>query len=187
MTGTITPNPASIVVPDYESVEAWALDSDYFRDDTSPTGWSNENGWADIVQACIDAHEASGEQLGERIRLWSSHESINPNGNRDDQAAHDAVMCMLFGELVRHTVGIVEHYHSDLYRDAQRLRRITGPTRFWYVAREWGTNMMWPTEPGSDECLNEALNRSGPSAGWWVELDAERGTWFATFTPIAKA
>lgn len=44
----------------YASVEEWALDSDFHRDASSPTGWSSDDGgaWADIEGAVEGAMES---------------------------------------------------------------------------------------------------------------------------------
>lgn len=119
--------------------------------------------------------------------LWGWAESIDPADGPRAAEARDQVISRLFGHLVDRTDGIVEHYRSDLYRDAQRLQKeLTGPTRFWWVARTWGTTMMWPEEPGSDTCLADSLRRSQDeqASGWWVDVTVDRGRWFARFTPI---
>lgn len=53
----------------------------------------------------------------------------------------DTIRCQMFGELVRQATPILEHYHSDLYRDSQWIARNLGryETTFYYAADEWGT------------------------------------------------
>lgn len=51
-----------------------------------------------------------------------------------------AVLAMLFGHLVQLAAPVVEHYHSDLFRDAQWLQaKVNGPRRFVWQAYECGT------------------------------------------------
>ena len=125
----------------------------------------------------------------ESIDLWGWAESIDPADGPRAAEAQDAVAALLFGHLVDRTDGIVEHYRSDLYRDAQKLQQhLTGPGRFWYVARTWGTNLMWEDEPGSAACLADLLrsrSHDEQARAWWVELTETNRRWSATITPIA--
>lgn len=133
----------------------------------------------------------------EVIDLWGWADSIDPKapGHTAEQAqraaeAQDAVIAVLFGHLVDRTDGTVEHYRSDLYRDAQRLQKsLTGPCRFWFVARSWGTNIMWEDEPGSPACLADLMwgrSHDEQSRGWWVEVKVTERRWSAVFTPITS-
>lgn len=130
------------------------------------------------------------EPAAETIDLWGWCESIDPASGNDRAAeAQDAVISVLFGHLVDRTDGIVEHYRSDLYRDAQKLQQgLTGQRRFWFVARTWGTNLMWDDEPGQDTCLAQLLTparmQDDTARGWWVDVTCTERRWAATFTPI---
>ena len=130
----------------------------------------------------------------EVIDLWGWAESIDPDtcplGSDAKRAAEaqDAVIAVLFGHLVDRTDGVIEHYRSDLYRDAQKLKAmLKGPGRFWYVARTWGTNIMWEDEPGSPACLADLMwgrSHDEQARGWWVEVKVTERRWSAVFTPI---
>lgn len=139
-------------------------------------------GSAHIVQPLtVEAAEAP-----EAIDLWGWAETLEGDDPRAREA-RDAVTARLFGELVKRGAGIIEHYHCDLYRDTQKLQQIvTGPVRFWWVARTWGTWLMADGEPGGEAVLSDLMHRStdDQASGWWVDLTVTDRRWFATFTPI---
>lgn len=107
----------------------------------------------------------------ERIRLWGWSEEFQ-----------SCVNSLLFGEMVRKAIPTLAHYHGDLFHDARWMERyVTGPTTFWWVHREWGTNI------GDDGMMLQAVlnaNRGEHVKAYRIEVTVEGGEWFATFTPL---
>lgn len=106
----------------------------------------------------------------EPIRLTGWHDEIN-----------DSVLALMFGQLVKRAMPIVEYYHSDLYRDGQWIdKHIHGVARFFFTARQCGTQI------GFDRRLVvEFFNGySEPHQSWMVDLTRREGVWFVQFTTI---
>lgn len=105
---------------------------------------------------------ASGD--GERIRLFGWSDKIET-----------PVLSLMFGEMVKRSMGVVEQYQSDLYHDAQWLERnVIGPCVFFWGPRTWGTVI------GMDRAL---VFHNSPQGliPYRVTLECERGCWYVTF------
>lgn len=98
-----------------------------------------------------------------------------------DEVMLPGVTALLFGQMVQRTVGVVEHYHSDLFHDAQWVaKHVKGEMSFYWAPRTWGTYI------GLDPTLV-----SHPSEGLvFYRVDVHRkmrdgkptGMWQATFS-----
>lgn len=62
-------------------------------------------------------------------RLWGYDKEIN-----------DSVRALLFGVLLKEAWAVLEHYRSDLYHDANWIKKeIEGPCTFYWSCDGWGT------------------------------------------------
>lgn len=109
-------------------------------------------------------------------------ESVRLYGWVEDwREAQSPVRALLFGQLVKRTWGVLEHYPSDLYHDAQWVREnVNGPTEFLFMARLNGTDI------GDLAQVQERITGSEPRTLYHVALTVERGQWTATFTTLVK-
>lgn len=102
----------------------------------------------------------------------TSHERVALCGWYDE--INDSVRALLFGEMVKRTIGVVENYHSDLFRDAQWItEHVKDAMVFYWAPRTYGTNI------GTDIDLVTM-----PSLGltpYHVRLENVRGYWSVTF------
>ncbi len=106
----------------------------------------------------------------ESYRLWGFAETIE-----------QPVISRLFGELVKRATPVVEHYHSDLYHDANWLTgHVTGPCEFLWMARQSGT------EIGEIVKVYMSVNMepSSPAIAYRVSLLCERGEWTVRFDTL---
>lgn len=75
------------------------------------------------------------------------------HGDFDVEGDANSMRALLFGLLADRAFPIVEHYRSDLYHDANWLRRyVTGPGVFFFAVRTSGTSI------GDDERLVSLYN-----------------------------
>lgn len=115
-----------------------------------------------------DTRNQTTDEITERVRLSGWGEDI-------DQVP--GVRALLFGEMVKRAIPVVQHYLSDLYHDVRYIDKyVTGPCVFWYMPREWGVNI------GMDRDLVIYL-RDDIHALYRVEITCEDRVWWATFTP----
>jgi hypothetical protein len=111
----------------------------------------------------------------EDVRLWGFSEVAEP-----------PVVTLLFGEMVKRAVGVVQHYHGDLGHDFMWLQEVvTGTTEdktFWWMPREWGTNIGQGAELIRDGEL------SWPEGGvlYKVEVANVDRSWHAYFTEYRR-
>lgn len=91
------------------------------------------------------------------------------------------VLSILFGEMVKRAIGVIEAYHSDLYHDAHWLKEnVTGPMTFYWSPRDCGTNL--GIEP-------QFIFRDNPGAVYYEIVLTHEGKydhkdWYATFTQV---
>jgi hypothetical protein len=100
--------------------------------------------------------------------------AIRTSGNT--AADVDSMRAQLFGALVERAAPLVEHYHSDLFRDAQWLmEHLSGPLVFWFGADVCGTAI------GTDRSLIRMSRRNSwlvvvedhPRGGFLVSLSVD--------------
>lgn len=108
-------------------------------------------------------------KIGEPIRLYGWEKKW--------VEAATPVKALLFGHMVKLATPVVKFYPSDLYHDVHWLdENVTGPTVFWFMVRESGTNI------GESAITQEYLLGSQPRSLYRVELVMdERGQWLVTF------
>jgi hypothetical protein len=71
----------------------------------------------------------STETVTERLTGWGTFEQLH-------------VLPLLFGQMVKRAIPVVQEYHSDLYHDAFWLEQnVTGETEFDFLVRTSGTNI----------------------------------------------
>lgn len=117
-------------------------------------------------------HTRSTSPDTERVRLWGWDSQHQP-----------CVNSLLFGEMVRQAQPTLRHYQGDLYHDAAWMaRHVTGPTSFWWVHREWGTNIGGDFEIMLPAVLN--ANRGNDIVALRIDLVVEEGLWSADFTRL---
>lgn len=108
----------------------------------------------------------------ERVRLWGWNDTFQ-----------SCVNSLLFGEMVRRALPTLAHYHGDLFHDARWMERhVTGPTTFWWVHREWGTNIGDDFAVMLPAVLN--ANRGENVKAFRIDLVVEEGLWSADFTSL---
>lgn len=90
-----------------------------------------------------------------------------------DELEDSPVRSLLFGELVKLATPVLEHYHSDLYRDAGWVRtEVTGPMVIFYGADDSGTAI------GDESALDYITRRNvwrvqlghGQYGKWWADI-----------------
>lgn len=113
--------------------------------------------------------EAPGPTV-ERVRLWGFSETIET-----------PVRSMLFGELVRRSAPHLQHYHSDLFHDADWLTKsLNGPMTFFWTVRTWGTHI----HDDFDLALAVLGVSSDVARFYRVDVVCERHDWSADFTRL---
>lgn len=106
-------------------------------------------------------------------------------------AVNDSCRALLFGELVKRTIGVTQHYISDLYRDGQAIDQyITGgnPPAFYWGPREWGTDFARVDDPILAPLILKGDSIERPPVHqqlYHVAMTNDRGMWYVTFTPMA--
>jgi hypothetical protein len=102
-------------------------------------------------------------------------------GSTTTGAIETPVLSILFGEMVKRALPVVEHYHSDLFHDAEWLREnVTGPTWFFWVVRQCGTDI---GQLATLRVQNPSLRSRGDVLyRVTVERD-DHNVWSATFEP----
>lgn len=110
----------------------------------------------------------------ETIRLYGFETDWNQ--------AKGPVRALLFGQMVKRAIGVVEFYHSDLYHDAQWIEEnVTGATQFLWMVRRNGTNL------GERAQIQEQISSKEPRVLYYVALNvSERGEYTATFSELVR-
>lgn len=90
----------------------------------------------------------------------------------------DTARAKLFGVMVQLATPLIEHYHGDLYRDAEWVRTyVTEPTTFYYGAGKFGTNI------GVDRRYVEYAHTDHL---WLIDvLHTDEGIWLADIERLA--
>ena len=91
------------------------------------------------------------------------------------------MLAKLFGELLQRAAPVVQHYHSDLFHDAEWLRaNVNGPTHFHWMARLNGTQI-------ADAAPRwEQITVAEPRELYHVALNQDGGLWTVTFTLLVQ-
>ena len=92
--------------------------------------------------------------------------------SQTDDELDNSTKALFFGVLADLAWPIVENYRSDLYHDADFVRKLTGPTEFYYAAAPQGTSI---GQTGKDASYR------GPDV-WHIELVRDRYKWIARVT-----
>lgn len=108
-----------------------------------------------------DTRTTSDIVNGQRIRLFGWSDKLE-----------SPVLSGIFGEMVRRSAGIIEHYHGDLYHDARWIHdNVTGPCSFYWTPRECGTYV--------GIYLPDSVR--GGSVLYRVTVECDHGVWYVTF------
>lgn len=134
------------------------------------------------IATSIILDEATGQPASafesetHRLVGWGSFEDIGTG----------YVLPRVFGHLVRLTAGVVQEYHSDLYRDAEWLpKNVTGPCEMDFVVRYHGTHLGlvgadWNT---AGAYINSPSNWGESDRFYRLALTADQTReWFLTIT-----
>lgn len=116
-----------------------------------------------------------------RIRLYGYVDNF-AEGSRPIRA-------LLFGEMVRRAMPVMHEYQSDLFHDALWIEEyVNGPTTFDWLIRPSGTNLSTHPDPSQNMARIGVRIGAGDGAVFYVvNVDVDRGMWFATFTEIPLA
>lgn len=108
-------------------------------------------------------------------------ETVRLYGRSTWQDGQRTIRALLFGEMVKRAIPVVQHYYSDLFHDAEWLQEnVTGERTFLWMVRFSGTNI--------DESAQaqERISGRDPRVLYHVSLVDDNGTWSVTFTTLVE-
>lgn len=96
--------------------------------------------------------------------------------------AASPVRALLFGQMVRRAIPVVEQYHSDLFHDAQWVAaNVNGACEFLWMVRMCGTNIANSAE------VQERISSREPRVLYHVALTMDAsGCWWVTFSELVR-
>lgn len=119
------------------------------------------------------------DQITTPTSLTSEHRLVGW-GTFEDLSS--SILALLFGHMVRLAAPVVEEYHSDLFHDAEWIRKnVTGPTSFDFVVRTSGTHVGQIARVAFDSYAPGGIlytldlypvtnGRSERNSDWWLRI-----------------